>query len=33
MSFEIEEEKKTEKSDREIVTDLFGEENLIIKED
>lgn len=33
MSFEIEEEKKTEKSDREIVIELFGEENLIIKED
>lgn len=33
ISFEIEEEKKTEKSDREIVTDLFGVENLIIKED
>lgn len=33
MRFDIEEEKKEEKSDREIVVDLFGEENLIIKED
>lgn len=33
MRFDIEEEKKVEKSDREIVVDLFGEENLIIKED
>lgn len=33
MRFDIEEEKKEEKSDREIVIDLFGEENLIIKED
>lgn len=33
IHFDIEEEKKEEKSDREIVVELFGEENLIIKED
>ncbi len=33
MSFELKEEKEEVKSDREIVIELFGEENLIIEED